>query len=42
MTAIRHLAENDAFDGKRWVYGYVHNYGGSNPAYGDLEFYRRI
>lgn len=31
----------DAFDGKSWAYGYVHNYGGSNPAYGDLDFYRR-
>jgi alpha-N-acetylglucosaminidase len=30
-----------AFDGKRWIYGYVHNYGGSNPAYGDLDFYRQ-
>ena len=30
-----------AFDGKNWVYGYVHNYGGSNPVYGDLDFYRR-
>ncbi|MDF0486526.1 alpha-N-acetylglucosaminidase TIM-barrel domain-containing protein [Sphingomonas sp. H39-1-10] len=29
-----------AFDGKNWVYGYVHNYGGSNPVYGDLGFYR--
>jgi alpha-N-acetylglucosaminidase len=29
-----------AFDGKNWVYGYVHNYGGSNPLYGDLGFYR--
>ena len=29
-----------AFDGKSWVYGYVHNYGGSNPVYGDLGFYR--
>ena len=30
----------DAFKGKAWIYGYVHNYGGSNPLYGDLEFYR--
>jgi alpha-N-acetylglucosaminidase len=34
-------ASTGAFDGKRWVYGYVHNYGGSNPVYGDLDFYRR-
>lgn len=31
---------SNAFDGKRWVYGYVHNYGGSNPVYGDPAFYR--
>ncbi|MGN6366154.1 alpha-N-acetylglucosaminidase [Asticcacaulis taihuensis] len=30
----------DAFKGKSWIYGYVHNYGGSNPVYGDLDFYR--
>jgi len=30
-----------AFHGKSWVYGYVHNYGGSNPVYGDLDFYQR-
>jgi alpha-N-acetylglucosaminidase len=33
--------KTDAFNGKAWAYGYVHNYGGSNPVYGDLEFYRR-
>ena len=32
--------DTKAFDGKPWVYGYVHNYGGSNPVYGDLQFYR--
>ncbi len=31
----------EAFKGKSWIYGYVHNYGGSNPVYGDLDFYRR-
>lgn len=31
---------SNAFDGKHWIYGYVHNYGGSNPVYGDLSFYR--
>ncbi|ESQ85038.1 hypothetical protein AEAC466_04850 [Asticcacaulis sp. AC466] len=31
---------SDAFKGKAWIYGYVHNYGGSNPVYGDLDFYR--
>lgn len=31
---------SQAFEGKQWIYGYVHNYGGSNPVYGDLEFYR--
>jgi alpha-N-acetylglucosaminidase len=30
-----------AFAGKPWVFGYVHNYGASNPVYGDLEGYRR-
>ena len=29
------------FGGKRWIYGYVHNYGASNPVYGDLAYYRR-
>ncbi|MBT0669193.1 alpha-N-acetylglucosaminidase C-terminal domain-containing protein [Novosphingobium profundi] len=33
--------KSEAFDGKRWIYGYVHNYGGSNPVYGDLDFYRQ-
>lgn len=32
--------QTGGFDGKRWVYGYVHNYGGSNPVYGDPAFYR--
>ncbi|HEX3366720.1 alpha-N-acetylglucosaminidase [Phenylobacterium sp.] len=30
-----------AFAGKPWVFGYVHNYGASNPVYGDLDGYRR-
>jgi alpha-N-acetylglucosaminidase len=30
-----------AFAGKPWVFGYVHNYGASNPVYGDLGGYRR-
>ncbi len=30
----------EAFYGKQWTYGYVHNYGGSNPLYGDFNFYR--
>ena len=29
----------EAFGGKAWTYGYVHNYGGSNPVYGDLPYY---
>ncbi len=29
-----------SFAGKAWTYGYVHNYGGSNPVYGDLDFYK--
>ncbi|WP_417941124.1 alpha-N-acetylglucosaminidase [Flavobacterium sp. RS13.1] len=31
----------EAFYGKQWSYGYVHNYGGSNPVYGDLNFYKK-
>lgn len=30
-----------AFGGKPWIYGYVHNYGGRNPVYGDLGYYRQ-
>ncbi|UXA70334.1 alpha-N-acetylglucosaminidase [Xanthomonas prunicola] len=30
-----------AFDNKQWIYGYVHNYGASNPLYGDFAFYRQ-
>jgi len=33
--------QSGAFGGKQWIYGYVHNYGGSNPVYGDFEFYRQ-
>jgi len=29
----------EAFYGKQWIYSYVHNYGGANPVYGDLDFY---
>ncbi len=36
---VRQTAQ--AFHGKAWIYGYVHNYGASNPVYGDLGFYRR-
>ncbi|WP_010517445.1 alpha-N-acetylglucosaminidase [Croceivirga radicis] len=32
--------KQDAFYGKQWTYGYVHNYGGSNPIYGDFDFYK--
>ena len=31
----------ESFYGKQWTYGYVHNYGGSNPVYGDLNFYNK-
>ncbi|GGZ35436.1 alpha-N-acetylglucosaminidase [Asticcacaulis endophyticus] len=31
----------DAFQGKPWIYGYVHNYGASNPVYADLDFYKQ-
>lgn len=30
----------DSFYGKSWVFGFIHNYGGSNPVYGDFDFYR--
>ena len=30
-----------AFGGKRWIYGYVHDYGGGNQLFGDLGYYRR-
>ena len=29
----------EAFFGKPWVLGFIHNYGGSNPVYGNFEFY---
>jgi len=29
----------DAFFGKPWVLGFIHNYGGSNPVYGNFDFY---
>lgn len=32
---------SQAFDNKQWIYGYVHNYGASNPLYGDVAFYRQ-
>ncbi len=44
-----HDIGNDRFDvwqkakgfyGKPWVFGFIHNYGGSNPVYGDFDFYR--
>jgi len=28
-----------AFYGKPWIYGFIHNYGGSNPVYGDFRSY---
>jgi alpha-N-acetylglucosaminidase len=33
--------KSGAFDGKPWIYGYVHNYGGSNPVYADFNFYQQ-
>lgn len=44
-----HDIGNDRFDvwqkakgfyGKEWVFGFIHNYGASNPVYGDFDFYR--
>lgn len=28
--------KHHAFGGKRWLYGYIHNFGGNNPLFGDL------
>lgn len=28
------------FYNKQWVFGFIHNYGGSNPVYADFDFYR--
>lgn len=30
-----------AYFGKRWIFGYIHNFGGNNPLFGDFELYRR-
>lgn len=30
----------EGFYGKEWVFGFIHNYGASNPVYGDFDFYR--
>jgi len=44
-----HDIGNDRFDvwqkakgfyNKQWVFGFIHNYGGSNPVYADLDYYR--
>lgn len=29
-----------AFHNKQWVFGYIHNYGGSNPVYADFDHYK--
>lgn len=29
----------NAFYGKPWIFGYIHNYGGINPVFGDFKFY---
>lgn len=34
------MGKSGSFYGKQWTYGYVHNYGASNPVYGDLNFYK--
>ncbi|MEJ2445177.1 MAG: alpha-N-acetylglucosaminidase [Exilibacterium sp.] len=31
----------NAFYQKPWVFGYIHNYGGSNPVYGNFNYYRQ-
>lgn len=30
-----------AFSGKRWVYGYIHDFGGNNPLFGDLPMVQK-
>lgn len=34
-------SRNHAYDGKPWIFGYVHNFGGNNPLTGDLDLYRQ-
>ena len=29
------------FFNKQWIYGFIHNYGGSNPVYGDFDYYQQ-
>lgn len=32
---------NKAFNSKPWVFGYIHNFGGNNPLFGNLDLYRK-
>ena len=32
----------DAFQGKPWIYGFIHNYGGTDAVFGDFDAYRRL
>jgi alpha-N-acetylglucosaminidase len=32
----------NAFDNKPWVFGFIHNYGGTDAVYGDFARYRRM
>lgn len=32
----------EAFYGKQWIFGFVHNYGGTNPVFGDFGFYNDV
>ncbi|MCL3780731.1 alpha-N-acetylglucosaminidase [Prolixibacteraceae bacterium JC049] len=32
----------NAFYGKQWIFGFVHNYGGTNPVFGDFSFYDNV
>ncbi|MDE2111128.1 MAG: alpha-N-acetylglucosaminidase [Alphaproteobacteria bacterium] len=33
--------KDKAYYGKRWVFGYIHNFGGNNPLFGDFDLYCR-
>ena len=34
--------KSEAFFGKQWGFGYVHNYGAVNPVFGDFELYNKL
>ncbi|WP_158972464.1 alpha-N-acetylglucosaminidase [Paraglaciecola sp. L3A3] len=37
-----HVWQNaESFHDKKWVFGFIHNYGASNPIYGDFNYYQQ-